>query len=289
MAEADGDGDEQAAEEEGWEVARNGTPPGREALHLDLRGYAGPLDLLLDLVRAGRVDIGAISILDLAGQFQTAVERAIARRDVPLSRLGGWLVAAANLALLRSRLLLPADSREGQEARQEADALRRQLADRAAVAALSDWLTRRPTLGREVFARGASDEAHGAGEGRGVPPVADLTTLLRVCLELMRRPERVPAYQPTPPDIWRPPAALDRIRRMLGELDAAGEAGALPLEIFLPPWEAMRSPLQRRAAIASTLVAGLELARDAVTHLEQNAPFDTITVQRTGSALPSVA
>ncbi|WP_426960039.1 segregation and condensation protein A [Muricoccus radiodurans] len=289
MAEADGGGDAQAAEEEGWEVARSGTPLGREALHLDLRGYAGPLDLLLDLVRAGRVDIGAISILDLAAQFQAAVERGITRQDVPLSRLGDWLVAAANLALLRSRLLLPADSREGQEARQEAEALRRQLADRAAVAALSDWLTRRPTLGREVFARGAPDEAHGAEEGRGAPAVADLTTLLRVCLELMRRPERVPAYQPTPPDIWRPPAALDRIRRMLGEIGVAGDLGARPLVTFLPPWDAMRTSLQRRAAIASTLVAGLELARDEEVRLEQLEEFGDITIDRHAPSLARVA
>ncbi|WP_376093956.1 segregation/condensation protein A [Roseomonas sp. CCTCC AB2023176] len=251
----------------------------RDGLHLDLRGYAGPLDLLLELVRAGRVDVGAISLLDLAVQFEAALEGAIGRGDVPLSRLGDWLVAAANLALLRSRLLLPEDSREGREARLEAEALRRQLADRAAVAALADWLGNRRQLGRQVFARGAPEHAQGeVSEGRGATPVADLTTLLRACLELMSRPERVPAYRPNPPDLWRPPAAVARMRRLLGEMADLGRDEALPLEHFLPSRAATPTPLQRRAALASTLVAGLELARDAAIRLEQHEPFGQVGV-----------
>ena len=127
-----------AASDAAWEDPPPAPRRGRDALHSTSRAYAGPLDLLLDLARAGRVDLAALSITEVARQFGAAVEAAIARGDVPLARLGDWLVAAATLALLRSRLLLPEDSREGQEARREAALLRRQIADRAAVVALAD-------------------------------------------------------------------------------------------------------------------------------------------------------
>ena len=95
---------------------------------LRLGAWEGPLDLLLELARARKVDLARLSILDLAGQFGAALEAAVARRRVPLTRLGDWLVMAAHLAMLRSRLLLPEKSREGEEARREAEALRRRLA-----------------------------------------------------------------------------------------------------------------------------------------------------------------
>jgi segregation and condensation protein A len=114
------------------------------APELRLGAWEGPLDLLLELARAGKVDLARLSILGLAGQFGAALETAAAGRRVPLSRMGDWLVMAAHLALLRSRLLLPADSREGKEAQQEAEALQRRLADREAARRLADWLARRP-------------------------------------------------------------------------------------------------------------------------------------------------
>ena len=120
--------------------------------------------------------------------------------------------------------------------------------------------------------------------GRGAPPVADLTTLLRVCLELMSRTERAAPYHPAPPDLWQPPAALAGMRRMLGERGVA-----VPLHDFLPPPTATRSILQRRAALVSTLVAGLELARDHAIRLERHRPFDAIWVGSTGSTLPQAA
>ncbi|WP_376100884.1 hypothetical protein ACE7GA_26645 (plasmid) [Roseomonas sp. CCTCC AB2023176] len=256
----------------------------RDGLHLDLRGYAGPLDLLLELVRAGRVDVGAISLLDLAVQFEAALEGAIGRGDVPLSRLGDWLVAAANLALLRSRLLLPEDSREGREARLEAEALRRQLADRAAVAALADWLGNRRQLGRQVFARGAPEHAQGeVSEGRGATPVADLTTLLRACLELMSRPERVPAYRPNPPDLWRPPAAVARMRRLLGEMADLGRDEALPLEHFLPSRAATPTP---SSAVLRWLPLWSRASNSRVTRL--SAWSNTNRSAKSASAAPSL-
>jgi segregation and condensation protein A len=246
-------------------------PPASDSLVLQLGAYEGPLDLLLELARAQRVDLTRISILALAEQFVAAVEAAIAGRRVPLSTLGGWLVTAASLLALRARLLLPAGTPENREAEREAAALRRRLADREHVQALAAWLERRPQLGREVFGRGAP-EAEILG-----PPVADVTELLRACLRLLALPERERVYRPDPPPLWRVPEILVRLRRRLPDLPAAGA----PLAQLLPPGgERMATPLQRRAALASTLLAALELGREGELALEQHAAFDAIAVRR---------
>jgi segregation and condensation protein A len=152
-----------------------------EARPRSAAGDAGTPELRL-------VDLARLSIVDLAEQFGAALEAAVARRRVPLSRLADWLVMAAHLALLRSRLLLPADGAEAVEARREAEALRRRLADREFVRRLADWLERRPRLGREVFARGVAEDLEGAD--RGATPAADTAALLRACLAVLERPDR---------------------------------------------------------------------------------------------------
>jgi segregation and condensation protein A len=100
------------------ELGNSGAPA------LRLGSYEGPLDLLLELARAQRVDLTAISVVALAEAFGASVERAIAGRRVPLSQMADWLVMAAWLLLLRSRLLLPAGSEEDRAAQAEAAQLR---------------------------------------------------------------------------------------------------------------------------------------------------------------------
>jgi segregation and condensation protein A len=246
---------------------------------LRLGAWEGPLDLLLELARAQRVDLAKLSILDLAQQFGTALEEAVARRRVPLSRMGDWLVMAAHLALLRSRLLLPADSKEAVEAQREAETLRRRLADREFVRRLADWLERRPRLGREVFARGAAEEGPESAD-RAVPQ-ADVAALLRACLVVLERPDRGGSWRPAPLPLWRVPDALARLRRMLPAMPPEGAA----LERFLPEMTDDDGPdaaLRRRAALASTLLAGLELGREGAASLSQAAVFGAIVVAPAG-------
>ena len=246
-----------------------------------------PLDLLLELARARKVDLSRLSILDLAGQFGAALEAAVAGRRVPLSRLGDWLVMAAHLALLRSRLLLPADSAEAVEACREAEALRRRLADREFVRRLADWLERRPRLGRDVFARGAAEEEPEGADLRGAaPPAADVTALLRACLAVLERPGRGGSWRPAPLPLWRVPDALARLRRMLPTLP---EGAAL--ERFLPETAAEEpdAALRRRAALASTLLAGLEMGREGAATLSQREAFGGIVVAPAGPETHSVA
>jgi len=134
---------------------------------LRLGAYEGPLDLLLELARAQRVDLARISVATLAEQFESVVAAAIEQQAMPLPRLADWLIMAAWMTLLRSRLLLPVAAAESAEAEREAQGLRRRLADREWASRLADWLERRPLLGRQVFARGEAepDTATIAGAG----------------------------------------------------------------------------------------------------------------------------
>jgi segregation and condensation protein A len=251
------------------------------APELRLGAWEGPLDPLLELARARRIDLAQLSIVDLAEQFGAALEAAVARRRVPLSRVGDWLVMAAHLALLRSRLLLPADSTEGREAQREAEALRRRLADREFVRRLADWLELRPRLGREVFARGRAEEPEGA---QHVTPAADTAALLRACLAVLERPDRGGSWRPPPLLLWRVPDALARLRRMLPAIPEGA-----PLERFLPETapEGPDAALRRRVALASTLLAGLELGREGAASLSQESAFGAILVAPAGPPGPA--
>ncbi|MBL6459366.1 segregation/condensation protein A [Belnapia sp. T6] len=240
---------------------------------LRLGAYEGPLDLLLELARAQRVDLAQISVATLAEQFEAVVAAAIEQRAVPLPRLADWLIMAAWLTLLRSRLLLPAATAESAEAEREAEGLRRKLADREWASRLADWLERRPQLGRQVFARGEADQA--AAPAAGALPIADTAELLRACLKLLQLPHRDRVYRPRPPALWRVPDALERMRQLLPTI-----GGGADLAAFLPPPSEARvqSPLQRRAALATTLMAGLELERDGGLTLQQPEPFGAVMV-----------
>jgi len=252
--------------------------------HLLLGTYEGPLDLLLALARAQKVDLARISVVALAQQFAAAVEAAIAGQRVPLGQMADWLVATATLVALRARLLLPADAPERREADREAAALRRQLAERETIQRLADWLEQRPQLGRDVFGRGWTAPREEAGQA----PTADITELLRACLRLLAQPLREAPWQPRPPPLWRVPAALAHLRGRLATLPPEGT----PLAQLVPlPELTGASALQRRAALASTLMAGLEFSREGELELDQGESFGTICVMqnipRRGSASDS--
>ena len=124
---------------------------------LSVDGFEGPLDWLLEMARAQKIDLARLSIAALIDSFATALAAALAQRGVaavPLARWGDWLVMAANLTWLRSRLLLPADAPEAKAAESEAEALRRRLVRRAAIGVAANWFARQPQLDRDVFARG---------------------------------------------------------------------------------------------------------------------------------------
>ena len=254
-----------------WEDPPHGAR-GDTAPLLAVDGFAGPLDWLLEMVRAKRIDLARLSIAALIEAFADAMTAALAgRHAIRIEHWAAWTVMAATLTELWSRLLLPADAPEARAAAAEAEALRRQLLERARMREAAGWLERRPQLGHAVFARGMSAAMP---SGRA----SDMTELLRGCLVALRVPAaQADEVRPRPPRLWQVTDAIARIQRLLDVLPDAS-----PLSDFLPAPDGAESdrPLRRRAAVASTLVAGLELARTGTVALDQDAAWTAIRVGR---------
>ncbi|MCB8883919.1 segregation/condensation protein A [Acidisoma cellulosilytica] len=251
-----------------WEDPR--PRPARDAVPvLSVAGFEGPLDWLLEMARAQKIDLARLPIVALIDAFATALETALAgqHRTAPLGLWGDWLVMATTLTLLRSRLLLPADPADARAAEDEADRLRRQLLDRSVVAAAADWLEHRPQLLRDVFARGQIT--------RTLPERAgDITALLRACLALITLPEGSEPYRAPPPPVWRVTDAIARITQWLADVPEGG----CPLSLFEPAIDAALpdAAFRQRVATASTFLAGLELARDGRIALDQSKAWEPV-------------
>ena len=150
-----------------------------------------------------------------------------------------------------------------QDAAAVAEAFRRRLIGRAEMAAAADWLGGRKQLGTEVFERGAPERPRGAGRGKD----DDITALLRACLLVLAVPEDAAAAFRVAVPFWSVADAVGWMRRVLAGMGAE-EVG---LEAFFPvvPLEALDRERRCRAAVASTFVSSLELARDGVITLTQ--------------------
>lgn len=248
--------------------------PASAAPVLTVAGFEGPLDWLLEMARAQRIDLAKLSIVELVDAFVAALDAALAGQAIraDLSRWGEWLVMAATLALLRSRLLLPPDAPEARTAQEQAEEMRRQLLERAAIRQAVEWLDYRPQLGRDVFARGGV-AAGAASRGR----TTDITDLFRACLVALRVPEQVDVYQLRFVKLWRVPDAMARITQLL---EIRPEGGALAS--FLPQVDGVGpdKELRCRAAVASTFLGGLELARKGTLALNQEQPWRVVLVSR---------
>ncbi len=242
---------------------------------LRLGAYEGPLDLLLELARAQRVDLARISILAVVEQFLAAVEGARALR---LELAADWLVMAAWLAWLKSRLLLPADA-AAEEAQDAAALLAGRIAGLDQLRAAAAWLGARPQLGLDVFGRGAPESLVREDRSR---LSADLPGLVRAYLDGVRRAGARATYRPRPVALPGLAEALVRLSRLLG-----GLPGWTELRHFLPGEAGAGEAdagLRRRAGVASTLLAGLELAREGAVLLRQDDAFGPILLRRADAA-----
>jgi segregation and condensation protein A len=237
-----------------------------EALLLQLDGFEGPLDLLLELARAQKVDLAKISILALVEQFLAVIEGA---RRVRLELAADWLVMAAWLTWLKSRLLVPAIG-EPEDAEAAAETLAARLVDLQAVRAAAAWMGKRPQLGWDEFARGVPEDFTETDRSK---LKLDMSSLLSAYLAARRRSSAKVKYTPKPMTFFSVQNALDRLQKLLGSLPDWSS-----LEQFLP--DNLESGLPRRAALSATLVAGLELARGGDIQLRQETDFGPILVHK---------
>jgi len=238
------------------------------SLVVDLDVYEGPLDVLLALAREQKVDLTHISILKLADQYLAFIARV---RHVRLEVAADYLVMAAWLAYLKSRLLLPeveADE-EGLSGEQLAEALTYRLRRLEAIREAGARLMALPRLGLDVFPRGNPEPI----------PVIRNTVYELSLFELLRaygdqrRKTQSRTYHIAPTELYSIEDALARIESLLGKgLDWQTLVSFLPANLM--------GGVIRRSAVAATLSVGLELTKNGQTELRQNFPFGPIYLRR---------
>jgi len=242
---------------------------------LSTEDFQGPLDWLVEQARARRIDLRRLSVLALIETFEAALLEALDGHAsaTTIARWGDWLVLAAELTLLRSRLMVLTKG-DAVAAQDEAEALRRRLIGRAEMAAGASWLGSRVQLGIEVFERGDPETPREAGRGR----FGDITGLLRACLVVLAVPDDAAAAFEVAVPFWSVADALGRMRLLL----AGMRQETVGLDTFLPavPADASDRVRRCRVAVASTFVGALELARDGVVTLTQSESGGTILARR---------
>ena len=241
-----------------------------EALIIDVEGFEGPLDLLLNLSRSQKVDLRRISVLQLAEQYLKFVNRVVALR---IELAADYLVMAAWLAYLKSRLLLPPEPGEaGPSAEDLAAHLAFQLERLSAMRDVAARLMARDQLGRDFFARG---QPEAASLRRAVRYDASLLDLMRAYARIRTRDDFRP-YAFDREHVFTMEQALDRMRGLLGYMGAWSD-----LTSFLPEgWGA--SPARRRSATAAHFAAVLEMAKRGQVELKQTEIVAPLLMRRNG-------
>ncbi len=239
-----------------------------EALIVDVDGFEGPLDLLLTLSRTQKVDLRKISVLQLAEQYLQFVERA---RKLRLELAADYLVMAAWLAFLKSRLLLPPDpTEEGPSGEELAAHLAFQLERLQAMRDSAAKLMARDQLGRDFFARGIPEDVTRV---RRVTYTATLLDLMQGYARIRTKDE----FRPFVMDreaILTMEQALERMRGLIGY---AGDW--TDLTSYLPEgWE--MDPKKRRSATAASFAASLELVKAGAIEIRQGETFAPIEIRR---------
>lgn len=232
---------------------------------LALDGFEGPLDLLYDLARAQKVDLAQLSILALVEQYLAFMEHA---RQIRLELEADWLVMAAWLTWLKSKLLLP-EEESSQDVQDAAEHLQGRLEALQEIRCASAWLAARPILDEVVFARG-EEERMIVVDRSGL--AADLPGLISAYLSLHRRRHRKKIYAPKRVDFWTIGDAVSALRRML---DTTHRGRWCDLEEILRS-QVLDTPFAFKAAFAGALSACLELAKIGTLQLEQVKPFASI-------------
>ncbi len=243
--------------------------PVEDQLLLDIDGYDGPLDMLLNLARDQKVDLTQISILALANQYLDFIETA---KKLRLELAADYLVMAAWLAYLKSRLLIPQEEENIDEptGAEMAEALAFQLRRLESMRDAGEALMARPQLNVHFFGRG-----NPAGLKIRTKAVheAELYDLLAAYGDIQRRQEHS-TYTVKPFELMSVEQALERIQAMLGRIPGDW----MDISQFLPGMQD-KEPVVRRSMIASTFGASLEMAKQGMIEIRQETLYAPIYVR----------
>lgn len=244
-----------------------------EALVVDVEGFEGPLDLLLVLARTQKVDLRKVSILGLAEQYLGFVNAA---KRLRIELAADYLVMAAWLAFLKSRLLLPPDPKdEGPTGDELAAHLAYQLERLAAMRKAAAQLMARDQKGRDFFVRGAVEDVETV---RKTEWDASLLDLLQAYARVKTREDFTPLHLAKRDAVLTMEEALERLRAIIpGAVDWATLASFLP-----EGWQL--DPKKRRSALASSFAASLEMAKRGEIELRQDGTFAPVYIRMKGAA-----
>jgi segregation and condensation protein A len=239
---------------------------GEPAFRVDLDGFEGPLDLLLELARRQKVDLSRISVLALAEQYLQFVEAARKQR---LELAADYLVMAAWLAYLKSRLLLPAPPQAAEpDAAELAEALAQRLRKLEAIRKAAGLLLGRVRLGRDVFGRGEPEAVEVARRSGWDTNLYDLlAAYARQAQKHARARVRFKARE-----VWSLAEAREALARLIG---VSFEWTAFDDWLI----EACLDPKMRRSARASSFSASLELVREGRIEIRQEKTFAPIWIR----------
>jgi len=241
------------------------------ALLIDVEGFEGPLDLLLALARQQKVDLAKISILALAEQYLVFIEEA---RKLRLELAADYLVMAAWLAYLKSRLLLPeAATPDGPSAEDMANALAWRLKRLEAFREVSGQLMGRPQLQRDVFQRGDPEPIADIKHPQWTATLYDLLT----AYAKQRSQAAFSHVQFKKRSVWALQDAREILERLIGQ---AGDWA--PLDKYL--MEYLVEPSMRATVMASSLAATLELVREGALEVHQQSAFAPIYLRKRDEA-----
>ncbi|MBK8082972.1 MAG: segregation/condensation protein A [Devosia sp.] len=238
-----------------------------EVLYVDVDGYEGPLDLLLDLARRQKVDLSRISVLALAEQYLDFIETV---REKRIEVAADYLVMAAWLAYLKSRLMVPALPSDPEPTGEMMAALLQfRLARLEAMRRAAMQLVNRPRLGREVHARGQPEAFRFERRHQFEASLYDLLKAYAT-----QREKAVPQdYHLFERSVWSLAEAREILQRLIGD-----SMDWVPLDTYLDHY--LGNPDQRRTAMASSFASSLELARQGHIELRQTLSFGPLLLRR---------
>ena len=241
------------------------------SLMVDVEGFEGPLDLLLTLARQQKVDLAKISILALADQYLAFIEEA---RKMRLELAADYLVMAAWLAYLKSRLLLPEQHpAEGLSAEEMANALALRLRRLEAIRKFAEQLMNRPQLGRDVFQRGQPEPIAEIKHPQWSATLYDLLSAYASRRQIQSRSVVRVAKR----TVWSLAEAREALERLIGQsMDWS------PLDQYLVAY--FTDPAMTATVLASSFAAALEMIREGHLEAHQQGAFSPLYLRKKQNA-----
>jgi segregation and condensation protein A len=242
-------------------------PAAEDVMYVDVDGYGGPLDLLLDLARRQKVDLAAISVLALAEQYLAFIETV---REKRIEVAADYLVMAAWLAYLKSRLMVPqAPSDDEPSGEMLAAMLQFRLKRLEAMRRAASQLMNRPRLGFQVYARGMPEPIE---VNRSNHWEASLYDLLKAYAGQRERGISTD-YSPIQRTVWSLQDAREILQRLIGD-----SFDWMPMDLYLA--EYLASPSERATIRASSFASSLELVRQGQIDIRQTETFGPLLMRR---------